>query len=171
MKSKIVLRPVRYMDIPGMIRVNEECLQENYDRPFWEQQYHLGKNHTFVAVDGKEVIGYLLCNGELVVSLALREAYRRKGIGKQLFHHCLNSFRSVLKPCVLNLHVRVSNKGAIALYTSLEFEIHETVPRYYLQPVEDAFHMRALLSPSMPLREEKKKMNVELSVSMAVKKN
>lgn len=49
----------------------------------------------FVAMVGNEVIGYLLCNGKLV---ALLERYHRKGIGRQLFHHCLNSLR----------HVRVS---------------------------------------------------------------
>lgn len=166
MKTKIVIRPARFLDLPGMIRVNVECLPENYDRAFWDAQFYQGKEHSFVAMHGNEVIGYLLCNGRLIVSLAILAPYRRHGIARQLLHHCLNSNSTKQEP--LELHVRTGNEGAIALYKSLGFQIHETLLQYYHTPVEDAYHMRLLVKKSS--FEEKKKMNIQLLSSSLLEK-
>ena len=147
-----MIRPTKFLDIPDIIKVNLECLPENYSRSFWEEQFYLGKDHSFVAVCG-DIVAYVFCNKDSIISFAVQEKFRKKGIGKQLLHHCLNTFQI---PIYLN--VRVHNENAIGLYSSLGFTILETISNYYHSPKEDGYKMSKL--PFDKKYEEKKKMNI-----------
>jgi [ribosomal protein S18]-alanine N-acetyltransferase len=149
---KIVIRPAKFMDIPEIIKVNIECLPENYDRLFWDKQFYIGKEHCFVAVSG-DIIGYVFCDQDSIISFAVQEKYRKKGIGKQLLFHCLNTFQKSV-----SLNVRINNLGAIHLYTSLGFKVMETIPNYYYNPREDGHKMSRDPTPIKFL--EKKKIHI-----------
>ena len=152
---KILIRPTKYTDIPGMIKVNIESLPENYDKLFWDQQFHIGKEHSFVAVFGSEVVGYVFCNKDSIISFAVQEKYRKKGLGRALLQHCVSTFSTPV-----NLSVRVNNTNAIKLYESFGFKIEKTIPNYYYNPVEDGHSMIRL--PMNTLLQLVKKINVIL---------
>ncbi|QKF94734.1 ribosomal RNA methyltransferase FtsJ domain protein [Fadolivirus algeromassiliense] len=133
---KIIIRPTKFHDITQMMEVNENSLPENYNREFWSQKFHEGKTHSFVAIGLGKVIGYIFCDDQSIISFAIDEMYRGKGIGKQLIHHCLNTYKSPVR-----LHVRVNNFTALKLYRSLGFTEAETLKDYYVEPVEDAYLM------------------------------
>jgi len=149
-KMKVVIRLAKFMDIPEIIKVNLECLPENYDRIFWNQQFYIGREHSFVAVCG-DIIGYVFCDEQSIISFAVQEKFRKNGIGRQLLHHCLNTFK-----CPCNLNVRVNNLPALKLYNSLGFLIQETIPNYYHNPKEDGHKM--CRNPCDEKFEEKKKI-------------
>jgi ribosomal-protein-alanine N-acetyltransferase len=66
---------------------------------------------------------------------------RRRGVGKALCEAVAAWSRQLGAPG-LELEVRTGNEAAIALYTSLGFEITGCRRTYYQQPVEDALLMR-----------------------------
>lgn len=151
---KVVIRPTKFSDIPQLMKLNQETLPENYTQEFWSQKFYEGKSHSFVAVHGGEVIGYAFCDKELLISFALNEKFRNKGIGKQLLYHCLNTFTTPV-----SLHVRVSNEVALKLYKSVGFKEDKKIDGYYVNPVEDAFEMK--WEPTGIKYKETKKLKVK----------
>jgi ribosomal protein S18 acetylase RimI-like enzyme len=152
---KILIRPIKFLDINSVMQINIRCLPENYPVEFWRENYHIGKLHSFVAEVSKIIVGYIFCNEDTVISFAIDKEYRGKGIGKQLMSHCLNTFDHPIK-----LHVRVSNE-AVKLYKSFGFEVDETVKDYYLNPVEDCYTMKWVPPSNGVKYPEQKKLNVK----------
>ncbi len=76
---------------------------------------------------GDDVAGYIIFdqNGH-IHSTAVKPEYRRKGFGKMLFLHALESSKKGLW-----LEVRSKNRGAIAFYKSMGMEIAGKVDKYY----------------------------------------
>lgn len=135
--SKVVIRPAKYGDIQSMMRVNVTNLPENYNLNFWINTYceSEGKLHSFVATYASDVIGYIFCDTNSIISFAIDEPYRRGGIGKQLLHHSLNTFKTPV-----HLHVRVDNDAALRLYKSIGF-VEKTVIKQYYSETDDAFEL------------------------------
>lgn len=141
---KIILRPMKLIDIGQMMDLNQRSLPENYPRNFWIETYQKGKAHSYVAVFSKLIIGYVFCNENTIISVAIDEKYRNKGIGKQLMHLSLNTFNTTV-----NLHVRTTNKIAIHLYESLNFDINDKIHGYYGN--EDAYTMIRTSTIKLPI--------------------
>jgi [ribosomal protein S18]-alanine N-acetyltransferase len=75
-----------------------------------------------------------------ILSLAVAEAYQRKGIGRELLKQiCAELRRRGVRRAYLE--VRASNRAAIELYASVGFRLHHVRPNYYHQPIEDAYVM------------------------------
>lgn len=150
---KIIFRPTKLSDINQMMQLNEKSLAENYQKEFWNMKFYEGKNHSFVAVWATLIIGYIFCDGDCIISFALDEKFRGKGVGRQLIHHCLNTYTNPVK-----LHVRVTNDVALKLYRSLGFVETETIVDYYTTPTENAYAM--IWKPNGTKYEIKKKIIV-----------
>jgi len=74
-----------------------------------------------------------------VVSIAVLEEFRKKGIGRVLVEESINGI--LLKKCdEFYLEVRCSNTEAVRLYEKLEFVIKQQLNVYY-RDGEDAFLM------------------------------
>jgi [ribosomal protein S18]-alanine N-acetyltransferase len=151
---KILIRQAKFSDLSQIDALNRKSLAENYNREFWIEKFNLGKDHCFVAICANEIIGYIFCDQGFVISFAVHELYRSKGIGQELLHHCLNSMNNKIK-----LHVRVSNEAAIKLYKKIGFTEEERMKNYYLSPPEDAYLMKWEKSLSVKFT-ERKKMNI-----------
>ena len=65
-----------------------------------------------------------------IMSLAVDDRWRRRGVGRNLWHGLVHRAREV-GAVSLSLEVRVSNAGAIALYRSLGMNQAGIVPAYY----------------------------------------
>ena len=144
---------MKLTDINQVMNLNESSLSENYDRDFWLEMFGLGKTHSFVAIYQTQIIGYIFCDNQYIISFAINEKYRGLGIGKNLLSNCLNTFNIPIR-----LHVRISNNIAIKLYNSYDFKIEDTMENYYTNPDENAYSM--IWSPNKKY-EYKRKLDVQ----------
>lgn len=123
-----------------------------FSDPWSEQSIASELDNAFaywlVATENGEVVGYIgsqsVLDGADMMNLAVSDAYRRQGIGRNLVMALADHLRSN-GICFLTLEVRVSNAKAIALYKSLEFQEVGRRPGYYRHPKEDALILRKVL--------------------------
>jgi ribosomal-protein-alanine N-acetyltransferase len=100
-----------------------------------------------VARIDRETVGYAI--GEknkdsgLIISIAVKKEWRRKGIGRKLIEKLLENFKKEGMKIVF-LHVREENKEAINFYRALGFKIIELVENYYSNG-ENAYLMEKTL--------------------------
>ena len=153
------IRPCSYDDIPAVMDVNETTLPENYPLFFYEQILEKYPKTFILAYnkdDPKQIIGYIMWRVERglssfglehvkkahLVSLAVLQNYRRKGIANELLLRSMELIR-VFKISEYVLEVRVSNSGAVRLYQEIKnFKIIRIIGHYY-RDGEDAFYMAA----------------------------
>lgn len=123
--------------------------RDNFSMPWSENvlQTELKNPLSFwlVAVDDGEVIGYvgsqIVPDEADMMNLAVRDDYRRKGVGRGLVSALLNGLKE-REVRSLSLEVRSSNAPACALYESLGFQLVGRRPGYYKMPKEDALILR-----------------------------
>jgi ribosomal-protein-alanine N-acetyltransferase len=72
-----------------------------------------------------------------IVTVAVRDGYRREGLGELLLIAAIDLAQAQRQPLV-TLEVRVSNDAAVALYEKYGFERVGMRPRYYSDNHEDA---------------------------------
>jgi len=141
--SNCLVRPFQRGDLEHVLRVEEECFnpEERYSRRVFE--WYLLLNPIFyIAECNGEVVGYIIAiiheNACHVNSLAVREKWRRRGVGTELMNMALRDCRDRgAKRAVLE--VAVDNDSAIRLYSKLGFRVKELIPGYY--PSRDAYLM------------------------------
>ena len=149
------VRGFRSDDLNRVMEINHECLPENYSSYFYRDLYQrFPKTFIVAEVDGA-VQGYVMCRIERgfsklrslkparlchVVSIAVREPYRRRGIGNELMIQAMRQGHDEYSATECYLEVRVSNEPAIKLYEGLGFKKAKRNSHYYLDG-EDAWMM------------------------------
>lgn len=73
-------------------------------------------------------------------NVAVRESYRRLGIGRALLERILDEGKRSRVPCAF-LELRAGNSVALALYEECGFRVTARRSKYYSDPVEDALVM------------------------------
>lgn len=139
-----MIRLMRTSDLPEAAH-----LEQLYFSVPWTERQLKGSlespEYLFVVAEEQgRVIGYggllkVLDEGD-ITNIVVEEAYRGKGIGRQL----VKALLSEGKRCGLNaftLEVRAGNAAAIHLYESLGFVREGIRRRFYQRPVEDALIM------------------------------
>lgn len=96
-----------------------------------------------------KIAGYIVARlgaDELHINnVAVRDHYRRKGIGRELLRQILEAGkRGSVSSAFLEL--RAGNSAALALYEHCGFTVTARRPRYYSDPTEDALVMTIRLS-------------------------
>ena len=146
-------------DLERVMHINSVCLPENYSSYFY-RDLHQRYPETFrVAESDGTVQGYIMCRiergwskiGKLtparlchVVSIAVMENYRRRGMGRELILQAMRKGRDVYSASEGYLEVRISNEAAIGLYDVLGFKKVKRNYGYYMDG-EDAWVMAAAL--------------------------
>ena len=142
------------------MQINTACLPENYSSFFYRDLYQKYPETFLVAeVDG-EAQGYIMCRVEKgwsklgmltparlchVVSVAVMDGYRRRGLGRALVVEAMRRGRDVYGAGEGYLEVRVSNVAAIGLYDVLGFRKVKRNYGYYMDG-EDAWVMGVSLA-------------------------
>jgi ribosomal-protein-alanine acetyltransferase len=103
---------------------------------------------TSETVERPDIVGYIAARataGELHINnVAVREAYRHKGIGLMLLNRVLERGKQVGVTTAF-LEVRSGNSAAQALYKKCGFKALARRPNYYSEPLEDAVVMNLVL--------------------------
>ena len=101
-----------------------------------------------VGEDGA-LLGYVgmhhLVDEGFITNVAVAPSARRQGVAQALLRH-LSDYGAAHGLYRITLEVRVSNAPAIALYEGFGFQILGRRPKYYVNPVEDAYIMGKELS-------------------------
>ena len=157
-KNNTKIRFATSKDIAEVISINFKTLPEHYSNSFF-MELLLDSPETFVvAENNNKIIGYIMCRIEYgfsvikkmslarkghVVSFAVLEEYRGKGIGKKLVEQSIEGMK--IKKCNESyLEVRTDNIPAIKLYENLGFNRIATLNTYY-KDSRNAFLMSAKL--------------------------
>ncbi|KAK7457023.1 N-terminal acetyltransferase A complex catalytic subunit ard1 [Stygiomarasmius scandens] len=151
------IRVVRPEDLMGMQAANLENLPENYLMKFWIYHAMTWPQLSFVAEDEKgRIVGYVLAKIDEedsnqvhghVNSISVLRSHRRLGLAKKLMLLSQEAMATVYRAQYVSLHVRKSNKAAIALYRdTLGFEVADVEKKYYGDG-EDALKMKLNLNP------------------------
>ncbi len=105
--------------------------------------------------DGHHIVGFvsswIMADEAHITGIAVRETYRRQGIGEQLI---ISAVELALeqKASILTLEVRVSNTGAQALYSKYGFTQVGLRKAYYTDNREDAIIMSTDKITSAPFQ-------------------
>ena len=159
-KNNTRIRFATSRDIAEIISINFKTLPEHYSNSFF-MELLLDSPETFVVAENNnnKIIGYIMCRIEYgfsvlkkmslarkghVVSFAVLEEYRGKGIGKKLVEQSIEGMK--IRKCNESyLEVRTDNIPAIKLYESLGFDRIATLNTYY-KDGRNAFLMSAKLN-------------------------
>ena len=145
LKANYRLRRFKPSDLEGVIRINRECLPENYTTLFFMNLYKRFPETYIVAETNGEIVGYIMCRIETgipsfkllgirkkghVISIAVLPRHQQKGIGYALMREATQAMVNYkAKECYLE--VRESNLPAVGLYKKLGFDIARTIRKYY----------------------------------------
>jgi ribosomal-protein-alanine N-acetyltransferase len=154
MQQTFKLRKFRPDDLQSVMRINRDCLPENYMDFFFMDLHKRFPEAFIVAEEDGKIVGYIMCRIEVglgsfslgglirkghVVSIAVLPQGRRKGVAKALMTAAMEGMRHYnAKLCYLE--VRVTNAPGVALYKKLGFEVSRTINGYYSDN-EDAYVM------------------------------
>lgn len=135
--------------------INVACLPENYSTTFYLDLFSRYPKTFVVAVADGSVQGYIMCRIERsfsklkslhltklchIVSLAVMEPYRNRGIATSLMSQALKDAAEEYEATECFLEVRVSNDPAISLYKKIGFRNTRRMAGYYMNG-EDAWEM------------------------------
>lgn len=149
-----VIRRCEREDLPSVIEINMNTLPEHYSDYFFESILKELPEAFVVAELDRKIVGYIMCKIEFgfsnfrklgfvkkghVVSVAVLEEHRGKGIGKALMEEGMVGMRA-RKVDEIYLEVRISNGHAVKLYEYLGMEIKTKIRGYY-RDGEDAYLM------------------------------
>ena len=147
-------------DVQAVININAETLPEHYsDYFYYEILAEFPETFLVAELDGA-LIAYVMCRIEYgfshlkrlglarkghIVSIAVREQHRGKGVGTMLMR---SSQEAMLTKAATEsyLEVRVTNSDAISLYQRLGYKVVSRLEAYY-KDGEAALVMAASLGP------------------------
>lgn len=165
----VSIERVRIEDLIELQNANLHCLPENYQMKYYLYHGLSWPSLSFLARDystGK-VVGYVLAKMEEdpededeqhghITSLAVLSSHRKLGLATKLMKAAERAMLENYDAAFVSLHVRVSNRAALHLYTNtLGFSVTKTEVGYYADN-EDAYAMqKSLREPKSAKKEEK----------------
>merc|ERR1712088_98418 len=164
----INIRAATPVDLQNMQHCNLLCLPENYQLKYYMYHGLSWPQLSYVAEDedGK-LVGYVLAKMEdqenpedqtphgHITSLAVRRSHRRLGIAKKVMDQACMAMVENFGAKYVSLHVRVSNRAALNLYSkTLQFNTTDVEAKYYADG-EDAYAMRKDLDEFWQKKDDK----------------
>jgi [ribosomal protein S18]-alanine N-acetyltransferase len=135
-------RRLAYSDLPAVIAIERRSFPTPWSLAMFVLELSKPSGICLAATDGEELLGYLVCSRYdqvwHLMNVAVAPERRRGGVASLLLASLLEETGGRLP---LTLEVRVSNRGAIAMYERFGFRSAGVRPRYYQDNGEDALIM------------------------------
>ena len=154
--SEITISRMSEHDLLEVVEIEEQSGLSRWGWAAYYAELQAGnKNLLLVAapekspiIEHRRIAGYIVARetaGELHINnVAVREQYRRRGIGIALLNHVIDEARRLGVKTAF-LEVRSGNFAAQALYERCGFKAIARRPNYYSEPREDAVVMSLVL--------------------------
>ena len=145
MSEAAIIRRMCREDLDPVTAIEQATFAVPWSRESFRQELerNVAARYLVAEADG-QVVGYagawVILDESHITNIAVAEAYRGRGIGKQLTQALLQ-YLSNLGACYATLEVRVSNLRAQKLYQELGFVSVGKRKRYYEDNNEDAYLM------------------------------
>ncbi len=125
--------------IPCIALLEKECFSSPWSEKAFLNELQNDNSHFLVAYS-EEVLGYIgvqeICGEAYITNIAVFEKYRNLRIGRTLLKKAVEGALS--RNCdFITLEVRESNKPAISLYKSEDFEVAGFRKNFYTYPTEN----------------------------------
>ena len=122
------IRKFKREDIHKILEIEEEAFPKTaYPKETFLYYAERVPDNFMILESGDDVAGYIIFDMDgHIHSTAVKPVQRRKGFGKMLFLHALESTKKRLW-----LEVRSKNRGAIAFYKRMGMKITGKVTNYY----------------------------------------
>lgn len=146
--APVEIRRLTRRDLPAVLEIERASFTMPWRPSTFESLFTRTDTDLLAAEVEGRLCGYAVCwtildQAELG-NVAVRAEERGSGVGRRLVEAALEMARARgAEECFLE--VRESNRAARDLYAKSGFEVVGERRRYYTQPVEDAFVMRAKL--------------------------
>jgi [ribosomal protein S18]-alanine N-acetyltransferase len=141
-QAPIKIRSLGYADLPQVIAIERRAFPTPWSLAMFVLELAKPSGVCLAAVEGKRVVGYLVCARYAdvwhLMNIAVDPAEWRRGIASTLLEEML--VRAGPEESY-TLEVRPSNGGAIALYERFGFRTAGMRKRYYSDTGEDAVIM------------------------------
>lgn len=145
-----MIRPMQLDDILQAIQIDKECFPLNKQPMAYKNELLYNQSARYiVAYDDADpdkssisgVLGLWLMAGEAhVMTIGVRNNYRRQGVGQLLLTAAIELARSC-SAFAITLEVRRTNKEAVSLYAKNGFTERGVRKNYYQETGEDAVIM------------------------------
>jgi [ribosomal protein S18]-alanine N-acetyltransferase len=136
------VRRLAYSDLPTVISIERRSFPSPWSLAMFVLELSKPSGICLAATEGDELLGYLVCSRYdqvwHLMNVAVSPERRRRGVARRLISRLLEEGGGRLP---FTLEVRVSNRGAIAMYEGLGFRSAGVRPRYYQDNGEDALIM------------------------------
>ncbi len=130
----MIIRQATIFDATNLTNLNKECLPIYYS--YLQQiSYILSPYNLVIVVEHKNnLIGYIIGeynkdNNFHILSIGVKEKYRRKGIGKHMIDYIVNNVKSCCNN--ITLYVHDMNEKGINFYKKNGFRDIEYIKDYY----------------------------------------
>jgi ribosomal-protein-alanine N-acetyltransferase len=142
--AELITREMQESDIPALMAIERASFTTPWSEISFLGEIYKKNGISRVALLEGELIGYICVNYVLheshLLNLAVRQDFRRRGIGTILLNESLRELKQ--RGCVfVYLEVRVSNASAQGFYERCGFTATSRRKKYYAHPDEDALLM------------------------------
>lgn len=136
------VRPLAYSDLPAVLAMERRSFPAPWSLAMFVLELSKSSGVCLAAEDESGLVGYLVCSRYAdiwhLMNVAVDEQVRRRGIASTLIGAM---FERAGRDGRYTLEVRISNRGAIAMYERLGFRPAGRRLRYYHDNNEDALIM------------------------------
>lgn len=144
----VLLQPMTKEDIPFIAELEKECFSSPWTEKGIEEELTNENAVFFTAKRHGKTVGYMGMHCVLdecyIANVAVSTAERRQGIGRLLLRYAEE--RAKERDCsFISLEVRVSNEGAVSLYSGEGYEKMGERKNFYSAPTENALIMTKFL--------------------------
>jgi ribosomal-protein-alanine N-acetyltransferase len=146
-EDEIVIAPMRRKHVRAVVAIEQDVFPTPWSMSLYLAELASGPSRCYlVALSGDEVVGYcglMIAVGEgHITTIGVAPEFQRHGIGRRLLLETAKRARA-RGVDDLTLEVRVTNKGAQALYHEFGFVPAGVRKNYYAEVNEDALVMWA----------------------------
>ena len=138
------IRPLGLADLDAIERIEQRAYPTPWSRSMFASELAKPTSICLGAFDGERLVGYMInaryVDAWHVMNVAIDPNHRRRGVATALIERLFELTRDDERRGY-TLEVRVSNEGAIRLYSRLGFEARGVRRGYYTDNREDALIM------------------------------